>query len=599
MHQFSVGAGTVNFSGIGLDINNTVSSNKVRFVIYENDGSGSTPNTLLFSSANFTLVNGSHYYTINYTEPPGFVPWIGFELFKSANTNLSSLVPSGTLNRTHIFSTADPNPITGFAIYGNVPFEAINFTQPVVNNITPITGTIGDSIFIAINHWQSLGTGYISFANFPDGPLIANSTVNLNSTGGWKGTVLVPPGALNVIAVYDLVNPPINTLFTVLTQILDPAIPVFGGEGSSVFLDFNQFIRNDSATITFGGVPISNATVTLNSTGGWSGFVTVPAGANNGIIVSDGTNTGNIAFAVNGQPYVTDLRYSALSNHSVILTWSTPNLSGFSFLGYQINYTTPFGLPQTILVPNSGSTTTNYNVTLLSPSTDYSFRVGTITTSSDYVNGSNILNVTTLTNSLPITTIGNLNLNVGTNPLQTPFKFTRQDLNSTSLNLYVNYPNTFNTTCNFNYEFANTNQSYSNLATTPNGTGRVYALFQFNGVNSEIINTKCIDNISNTTGRYVITQTNIPLVQQIQGFQAGQFGTAGLFAGFDLVELLILIIAMLGLNRVNETLGTITMLVIIGALAFFHIGSFSTLIVAALSLIILVAIITTRKLAFS
>ena len=165
------------------------------------------------------------------------------------------------------------------------------------------------------------------------------------------------------------------------------------------------------------------------------------------------------------------------------------------------------------------------------------------------------------------------------------------------MNLYVNYPNTFNTTCNFNYQFANTNKSYYNLPTTPNGTGRVYSLFQFSGIGNDIVTTICKDLYTNATGNYVISQpiNQIPLVQELTGFSNGQFGTSGQFGAFDLIELFVIILSMIGLNRVNESVGTVVMIMVLGALAFFHIGSLPVIIFSGIALVILLAVASTKK----
>lgn len=295
-------------------------------------------------------------------------------------------------------------------------------------------------------------------------------------------------------------------------------------------------------------------------------------------------------------PYVTDLHYTTISNSQINLAWSTPNLAGFLFQGYQINYTTPFGIPMTIIIPNSGSPTTAYTVNGLSNNTAYSFRVGTIANGTTYAEFSNILDATTLSAGAPNLTSGQLNLNVGTNPNRFPFAFYRTDTSPTTMDLYVSYPLAYNTTCNFNYQLENKNQSYYNLATAPNGTNRVKSLFQFTGVGNDVVNTICRDVKTNDTGHYVIAQTidSIPMVQQVHQFENGAFGTAGQFGAFDLIELIVIILSMIALNRVDQKVGAIIMVIVLLALGYFHIGSLPVIIFSAIAMV-LVLVVANRK----
>lgn len=351
------------------------------------------------------------------------------------------------------------------------------------------------------------------------------------------------------------------------------------------------FVKGPVYKVLLGGVnqPYGSTWFFSISSGG---FTNIDVGAFHNIVVIF-----NSTAPIN--PAVNDLYYTCATNDKVFLKWGTPPLPGITLLGYQINYTTPTGIPLSVLVPNTFSALTNYTVTGLSPNTQYSFRVGTIDTNGNvYVNGANIASVTTVA-GVSTCNSGSINLNVGTNPNVAPYRFYRHDITPSDIDLFVSYPSILNTTCNFNYEFLLRNDTFTNLTTTPNGTGRVKALFEFNGTNSEIINTYCHDFSKNATGRYVITLNNIPLVDQIHQFQAGQFGTSGLFGSIDIVELMIIIIAMIGLNRVNETIGVIIMFIVITALAFFHIGTWQTIVSGAAALAILVAVITTKKLAYS
>lgn len=99
-----------------------------------------------------------------------------------------------------------------------------------------------------------------------------------------------------------------------------------------------------------------------------------------------------IVYSVASPPdRINDLTYANLSTNALDLLWTQPNLNGGNLTNYLINYTTPFGNPQTFL---ANTTNTYYNVTGLIHGTDYSFRVSALTEAGYNATG-NILNVTT------------------------------------------------------------------------------------------------------------------------------------------------------------------------------------------------------------
>ena len=110
-----------------------------------------------------------------------------------------------------------------------------------------------------------------------------------------------------------------------------------------------------------------------------------------------------VTYILASPPYaVTDLVSTSTTNTSVSLDWTAPYAGGGgqTIIGYQINRTTPWGLP-TVLVNDTGTTTTDYISTGLLFGTDYSFRVSAWTNNTNghpFNNATgNILNVTTTT----------------------------------------------------------------------------------------------------------------------------------------------------------------------------------------------------------
>lgn len=186
-------------------------------------------------------------------------------------------------------------------------------------------------------------------------------------------------------------------------------------------------------------------------------------------------------------------------------------------------------------------------------------------------------------------TPGSLTLNY-TNPFKAPFTFSRTDVNSTYTNLDVFYPASFNSTCKLSFNLGLTNNTYSNLPTS-------HATFHFIGVNNEVVNVDCLNTNGNETGTYVLTQsqTSFPLVQQIKDFRAGKMGTLGKFGAFDMVTLLGLILSIIGFNRVNESVGVVFNVALIGVLSFFGILAWPVILSSGIALVLVLIISSTRK----
>ena len=288
---------------------------------------------------------------------------------------------------------------------------------------------------------------------------------------------------------------------------------------------------------------------------------------------------------------VDDLSSPSLTVSSVDLTWTQPSLNGYSLEGYRINYTTPYGTPSTILVNNTNSSAVAYTVSGLSYATQYSFRVAPWTGAGTNANG-NILNVTTEGSTFEV---GSLAVNQ-TNTDIVDFRFVRTDLNETAVQLDVVYPNTFDPACDLYYKFARINQTYNNLTQTTYSSGFDYSRFTFYNVTNEIIDVDCWDqNNLASDGRYEITWSQFPLQDQVEDFRSGTYGTMGMFGVVDLITLFIVIISMIGFNRVNETVGAVFTIMILGALSYFEIIILPSLIFGALAIIIVFTVASTRK----
>lgn len=298
-----------------------------------------------------------------------------------------------------------------------------------------------------------------------------------------------------------------------------------------------------------------------------------------------------VTFTTKGPYAVTDLTATGASSTSVDLDWTTPNTGNGTLQGYQINYTTPFGLPQTVLVNNSG-TATDYTVTGLTTGSNYSFRVA-IQTTSGYNASGNIANVTV--NFIAANfTIGSLNFNAE-NPNIFPIRFERTDSNATYTTLKVIYDTDYLLSCTFDYQLAQTQRTYSNISETTYSSTQVYHDFNFHNPGNEIIRADCVDFFTNDTGTYTMTQSTFPLLEQIANFRNGTYGTMGMIGAIDFITLAIILFSTVGFSRVNETMAAIINIALLGALWYFDIVVLPTLFLGVIAVIIVVIIGSTRR----
>lgn len=288
---------------------------------------------------------------------------------------------------------------------------------------------------------------------------------------------------------------------------------------------------------------------------------------------------------------VTDLYAFLITGDSITLDWTTPTPTNEgNVTGYQINFTTPYSNnPQTVVKNDTGTTTTSYIVGNLTQLTPYSFRVGVWTDLGGNASG-NILNVTTL----QIVELGDLDINV-TNPSIFPIRFERLDINTTALNLNVTYPIDFNLTCTFHYKFAMINTTHNNLPRSNTSSTEAESQFTFLNVDDEVIDAFCRDVSTGEDARYVITQTVFPFLQLAQNFTGGVYGTQGDFGAIDFITLAVIIVSMIGFNRVNPAVGAVFSVMVIGVAFYFTLIELPTVIFAGIATTLMVAVALTKR----
>ncbi len=288
---------------------------------------------------------------------------------------------------------------------------------------------------------------------------------------------------------------------------------------------------------------------------------------------------------------VDDLVITSTSFTTADLSWSQPNLHTGSLTGYQINSTTPFGDPLTIQINNTNSNSTTTTILDLELASKYSFRVSAWTEGGNNATG-NIANATTLGESF---TVGQISV-TQTNPDLIDIRFQRTEINSTSTRVDVLYSNSYNLTCTVDHRFARTNQNYSNLDVVTFDSSTSNSSFFFNDHTNDLVNMYCFnENDITNDGRFQITWTSFPMLDQFTAFRSGDYGTDGRIGVIDFITLAVIIFSMIGLNRINESVGVIFNIILLGALAYFQIIELPTIIFGALTIVLVFTIASTRK----
>jgi hypothetical protein len=341
---------------------------------------------------------------------------------------------------------------------------------------------------------------------------------------------------------------------------------------------------------------VSNTTTTTlyyNSTGLTAGqFYNYKVASLNSTGLSE--NSTAYAASTHKLPYwVTDLVMTSNSFLDFIGTWTQPALHG-TLVGYQVNYTTPVGDPQTIYT--SSNPTTSITIPGLDPATEYSFRVAAVTNHGINASGSNIANATTTSEIA----VGDLNFDAGTNPDVEPIWYENYVVDSTTNNVQVRYSSALTVDCTITEKVANNVNTYTGLSETA-ASGYVYHNFTVTNSGNDILDWDCYDQTDALiNGQYSLTQAegssgvggfgNVPLFSLMGNFTGGLYGTEGDFAGIDLITLFIVVISMLGFNRKNPALGVGVMATLLGAAWYFELIPWTSGVLGGIAVVLVLAI---------
>ena len=278
----------------------------------------------------------------------------------------------------------------------------------------------------------------------------------------------------------------------------------------------------------------------------------------------------------------------------ILLDWEEPYIfpPGI-FARYQVNITSPFGNPLAEVETDEPVIRPNLDVDELRVDSEYSFRISPVSITGQINASGTILNTTTLH---PLR-LGSLDIDA-TNTERVNFiwkKIPRQaDTDPTIIEL--SYKRDMQLECYYDGKLNRAKIPLPvNPSDDPNDQRRVMISYSFVNATNDIITIHCTDTASKEKTTYLIPQTSFLLIDQIEAFRAGEYGTDGTFGAFDFVALTVVILAMMGFNRVNETVGIIMSLVIIGITYTLGIFSLEGLALSMVAVFIMLGIAQTRK----
>ena len=577
----------------------------------------STPTNLVATSSSISIIG------LDWDDAPVYDNITGFRIFRESPTgngwtlhtsdtasSVSALSDTGLTTKTQYNymiagingtgvgsnSTAAaattygvPDAITDLSLGATSTTITLTWSAPTVYGY-PITG-------YKIEYESPVGGGYAT--------LVANTgttAVTYVHTGltaftqyGYKVTAISSFGnsaASNQPSSYTVTNPPVLNVVNDCYHTCTTQLNLEWSAPTGTILGYKIEHNLNSAGYATLVANTTNTNVFYNATGLSAGdIVSYRVSAHSAYGTSIPSNA--VQYSTHMLPNaVTTLAATETSLSSVVLAWTQPTLNSHSILCNMINYTTPTGDPQTIITSCTSTTAATYEITGLALGDPNSFRVSAVTSHGTNSSG-NIVNATAFSDF----TIGAITIENTINPNIVDVRFESAVVGSTTT-VDVIYPNTVSDfRCDLSYQYAMTNQTYSGLTATAYDTDYDTSEFNLVDANNEVITFYCWDASAPTVeGTYQVSQTSFPFIDQAMLFRDGTtFKTDGDFGGIDLITLIVIIVSMVGFNRTNPAAGLIISVMILGATSYFGLIEIPTIVMSAFVLIVMLAIVTTRK----
>jgi len=507
-----------------------------------------------------------------------------------------------TTQTSYVYEVFARNNV-GFSLISNQITQVTEGVPAVVPNFQTTTASL-EAITLswtAPNDYGSVITGYLIERESPTG----NGFSTLTTTGvvtTYSDIGLTPVTEYNyrISAINAYGNSPTTTSSTITLPA--PPTNVFVTPSSSTS---ELTITWDEPTLTTG---ITGYQI-LRENGVGSGFtpVTIVSGTNHtdtGLSTNVYYNYKLKSVTVQGNSESSNT-YSQTTYHlpnavesltatsgeliDASLSWQSPTVPYGYITGYEI-YQSTTGTPNTLI---DTTTATTFTATDLDPTVTYYWLVAPVTIHGSNSTG-NIANATATSEII----IGDIELSADVNPDVASILFDQvRTGNSTALT--VTYPNTYDLTCEFDYKFARSTQSFSNLIPVTISPTHNSHTFNFNNSANEIISARCYNENTNpgginpndsNDGKDQINFSTQPIVTQVNDFQKGLYGISGGFGAFDLMTLFVVIVSMVGFNRKNPAVGVGIMVTFIGAMAYFGVIETPTIVMGAIALVAVLAI---------
>lgn len=537
------------------------------------------------------------------------VPSAGTWYYKFTAINLvgsSGLSPSNSIATP----TVPSSPLNASSV-----IPSINSAPYDVTVSWDLPTSTGGSALTGYNVYRQTGTG-------------AFSLITTTTALGYVDTV---PTALNQDYTYKIhavnnVGESTGFVTTTITTFDVPDAPVLSFTTGTTALSWT--VPNSDASITGYKIFRDSSLLTTVTTTSHSDFTPINFGQSYQYEVKAVSSLGDSAssnsIVTTPETEISGMVVQGITGTGAVIDWEEPAYYQGQITSYSVYYATPATSANPTI--SAGTTTNTYSN--FAPTLDYdtSYTFGVIVNSPLGTSGfSNLVNATTNVDSSIVAydpnTGGMAWFDIDSVSEQTvnviEFQRETQNLNINGTftdvdTLQVGYPSWWDSmTCNIDYKFAQKTEQYvegTDMTAVINSADANQQVigFQFQDIDNEVIEVECAPQQSTqddgVSAKYIMTQTdlstgtpNIPLVTQIQAFQTGDYGTDGEFGALDVVGLFVILISMVGFNRLSPIVGVLLSASLVFALSFFGIISLPTVLVGIIALVIFLAWGITRN----
>ena len=153
--------------------------------------------------------------------------------------------------------------------------------------------------------------------------------------------------------------------------------------------------------------------------------------------------------------------------------------------------------------------------------------------------------------------------------------------------------------CTVTYQNGNTELEYDNINGQNRGSGIYSNRFTFVDSSADVATLTCwpqnVTDGEDHKQAISIAQTEFPLLEQIQGFQDGTYGTQGTFGTLDIVAMGAVLVTMVGFQRRNTAVGVVLAASMLGALAFFEMITLPTALFGGIAVVVMIGIAAARR----